>query len=345
MAMLNIPGATTPGDPTTISTQAQDVAKAQGVAFEEVGKAPEAQWDQLDQSGMRQGVLANAPVASGMNFVDQDKSTVSGQLNTLLATDSPYLREARYSGQKVAADRGMLNSSIAAGTAQREAYKAALPIAQQDAQTYAQAQNLQQQATNAQTGVMTEGIVSSKLAEQNAGIKQTQQNIQNAFQSKLANANEQSKVWLQDLQNSYTASQAALDKEHNLLLQAYQGDQAKMESLRAQTSAIMQNYQISVENLMTDPDFLNLGPEALQNAITQLQTLAANSLSFIGGVAEESEFVQPFVDAYLAPLDFIEEESVDDTTTPPGDTTTPPTTTVPPAPPGGGPVNPDKWRR
>jgi hypothetical protein len=35
-----------------------------------------------------------------------------------------------------------------------------------------------------------------------------------------------------------------------------------------------------------------------------MQTLAANSLSFIGGVAEEADFIQPFVDAYLAPLDF-----------------------------------------
>lgn len=307
MALLNIPGAVAPGDPTGISTQAQDVAKAQGVSFEEVGKTAtetSPEWSQLDQTGMKQGVLSNAGVASGMNFVNPDKSTVSGQLNTLLASDSPYLQEARYSGTKQAAERKLLNSSIAAGTSQREAIKAALPIAQQDAQTYAQAQNLEQQATNAQTGVMTEGIVSSKLAEQNAGIKQTQQNIQNAFQSQLTGASEQSKVWIQDLQNTYTAAQAELDKEHNLLLQAYQGDQAKMESLRAQSSAIMQNYQISVENLMTDPDFLNLGAEALQNAITQMQTLAANSLSFIGGVAEEADFIQPFVDAYLAPLDF-----------------------------------------
>lgn len=306
MAMLDIPGATTSGDPTNINTTAQDVAKAQGVAFEEVSKPPtDTQWDSLNTEGMTQSINQNAQVASGMNFVDPDKSTVSGQLSSLLSQDSPYLQEARYSGQKEAAAKGMLNSSIAAGASQREAIKAALPIAQQDAQTYAQAQNLEQQATNAQTGVKTEGIVSSELAKQNAGIKQTQQNIQNEFQAKLTGATEQSKVWIQDLQNTYAESQAALDREQQLLLQAYQGDQTKMESLRTQASAIMQNYQISVENLMTDPDFLNLGSAALQNAITQMQTLAANSLSFLGGVAEEADFIQPFVDAYLAPMDFV----------------------------------------
>lgn len=62
--------------------------------------------------------------------------TVKHQMETLLDSDSRYITQARQSGREFAASRGLLNSSIAAGAAERSAIEAALPIAQQDAQTY-----------------------------------------------------------------------------------------------------------------------------------------------------------------------------------------------------------------
>ena len=59
---------------------------------------------------------------------------VSGRLNTLLDSDSPYLARARTRGKQYANRRGLLNSSIAAGASEASAIDAALPIAQGDAQ-------------------------------------------------------------------------------------------------------------------------------------------------------------------------------------------------------------------
>ena len=294
-------GATSVDEPTTISEKAQDVAKATGVAYEDIGKpVSNTEWRSLDTGAMQGNLGQFAQVKEGASYVDPDKSTVKGQLTSLLSQESPYIKQAELSGERQAASRGMLNTSMAAGASRAEAYKAALPIAQQDAQTYAQAQNLQQQAENAQTQTKTEAIVSSELSKQNADIKQTQQNIQNQFTAQMQAASEQSKVWLQDFQQQHQAFEAQLEKQHQQLLQNQQISAEKASSIRQQASAIMQNYQISVENLMTDPDFLNLGSEALQNTISQLQTLASNSINFIG--ASSGVDLTDFVDAYLEPI-------------------------------------------
>lgn len=91
-------------------------------------------------------------------YVDPAKSTVAGQLTTLLDTDSPYIQQARRQGLLQAAQRGGTNSTASASAAQREAISAALPIASQDATTFSQAQGREQ-----------EGTIASNLSTQQSG--------------------------------------------------------------------------------------------------------------------------------------------------------------------------------
>lgn len=65
----------------------------------------------------------------------------SVNLQQLLASDSPYIQAATRAGERQAASRGMLNSSMAAGAARRAAIEAGLPIAGADAQAYQGAAN------------------------------------------------------------------------------------------------------------------------------------------------------------------------------------------------------------
>lgn len=55
-------------------------------------------------------------------------NVVQDYLSQLLSSDSPYMQNARRSGLETAAQRGLLNSSIAAGASQRSAIEAAQPI-------------------------------------------------------------------------------------------------------------------------------------------------------------------------------------------------------------------------
>lgn len=304
--ILNNPGAVTPTDPNKIATTAQDVAKAQGVAYEEVAKPTTAAttnsslFPTYDANRATQDVGSLAQVKQPTSYFDQAKSTVAGQLTALLGSDSPYIKQQENKAKEQSASRGMLNSTLASQAGREAAIGAALPIAQQDASEYNKFALQTQSTQNQQATIQTEAIVSSELAKQNAAIAQSKQNIQNEFTAKLQGASEQSKVWLQDFQNQYDSGVKELDRQHNLLLQREQVSAEKANSIRNSSSQIMQNYQISVENLLTDPDFLNLGPAALQNSISQLQTLASNSINFIG--ASSGIDMSAFVDAYLEPI-------------------------------------------
>lgn len=74
------------------------------------------------------------------------ESTVAGQMTNLLDRENAYIRQARQRAMGQAASRGLLNTSIATGAGEQAAIQAALPIATQDAATFAQAasQNSQQ---------------------------------------------------------------------------------------------------------------------------------------------------------------------------------------------------------
>lgn len=298
--MVYIPGGVLAG-PGGTSQAGSDVAKATGVAYTDIGKTEDNTAQPGYNAEATSEVLGSqAKLGSGLSYVDADKSTVAGQLNTLLQGDSAYIKQAEEAGKEQAAARGLLNSSAAAGSARKAAIGAAMPIAQQDAQTYATAQGREQAGAIAQTQTQTEGIVSGEMNAQNAAIAQKAQDIQNIFQAKMQGASESNKVLLQDMQNSYNTFNLEMQNEQANYTQNVNISAEKAAGIRTQASAIMQNYQVSVENLMTDPDFMNLGPAAMNKAINEMQTLARNSINFLGAASKID--LTSYVNAYLKKL-------------------------------------------
>lgn len=302
--LINNPGATTGTTPTNIGTEAQDVAKAQGVAYEGIAKGAEntatpayADYNATKVAG-DVGVLATPKAAT--SYYDEAQSTVAGRLNSLLSSDSAYIKQAEQKAKEEASRKGLLNSSMAIGAGREAAISQALPIASQDASEFNKFGLQQQQTENQQATIQTEAIVSGEMTKQKAAISQTAQNIQNAFNSRLTGANEESKAWLQDLSQSHQTALQELEHTQNLALQQFDTTSKKAESIRTQASQVMQNYQISVENLMTDPDFLGLGTVAVNNAINQMQALAKNTIKFIG--ASSGVDMDAFVNTYLTSL-------------------------------------------
>lgn len=302
--LVNNPGATTQTTPTNIGVEAQDVAKAQGVAYEGIAKqaetTPTPTYENYDATKVAGEVSALAQPKTATSYYDEAKSTVAGRLNTLLSSDSPYIKQAEQRAKEEASRKGLLNSSMAIGAGREAAISQAMPIAQQDASEFNKFGLQQQQTENQQATIQTEAIVSGEMAKQKASIAQTAQNIQNAFNSRLTGANEESKSWLQSLSQSHETAMQELQHTQNLALQQFDTTSKKAESIRTQASQVMQNYQISVENLMTDPDFLNLGTDAVNNAINQMQTLAKNTIKFIG--ASSGVDMSEYVNTYLTDL-------------------------------------------
>jgi len=69
----------------------------------------------------------------------QPNQTVQSQLQDIIANDSPLMQQARARALQTANQRGLLNSSMAVTAGDSALYDAAMPIAQQDASTYADA--------------------------------------------------------------------------------------------------------------------------------------------------------------------------------------------------------------
>jgi hypothetical protein len=113
------------------------------------------------------GLMAGSQVA--YQNVNAPQETVGGQLTTLLAGDSPYIQQARNQAAATAAGRGLLNSSIAAGAGQNAAISAALPIAQGNAQEYANVGQANQAASNQQLGIQTGANAQIQSASISAG--------------------------------------------------------------------------------------------------------------------------------------------------------------------------------
>lgn len=119
------------------------------------------------------GVAGNQGLAgdigAGTSYVDQAKSTVAGQLGTLLSTDNPYIAQARARAEEQAAGRGMLGGTIAGRAGEEAAIRAGIEVASQDAGTYAAAQAREQAGDIAQTQTQLEGSITRTL--QDAGFQ------------------------------------------------------------------------------------------------------------------------------------------------------------------------------
>lgn len=288
---------------TTVSEKGQEVAALTGAAYTDIGNTELPDYEGYDNEAAAEDTTDNA---SGLDYVDEDKSTVAGQLSSLLSSNSPYIQQARLSGEKAVASRGMLNSSMSAGASEAAAISAAVPIATSDANTYAAAQGRQQAGDIAVNQSETEGVISGYLSEQNANIVAADTKIQNMFTAAFQGASESNTVLLQDLQNSNSNFLQELLGEQNLLLQQDATTAATAEMISTEASTIMQNYQISVENMLTDPDFLDLGADAVNSAINNVQTLAKNTLKFVGSTANVD--LNDYVDYYLTDISVLPDE-------------------------------------
>jgi len=227
-------------------------------------------------------------------------ATVAGQLSSLLSSDSKYIQQARLGAQEQAQERGMLNTSMASGAGEAAAIQSALPIAQQDAQTFATSQQMKQGKEYDVEYAKSQALISSEMVEQEAKITAENQKIQNTFNVQMTSADANQKVWLADLQSVYNKDLQTLQFQQEQLLADQNFSAVTAQGIRDSSSAIMQNYQISVENLMTDPDFLQLGATAVNKAVNELQVLAKNSINFVG--ASNGVDLSMYVDTYIGDL-------------------------------------------
>ena len=165
----------------------------------------------------------------------QPEETAQYQLNQILDPNSPLMQRARTQGMQFANQRGLLNSSLAAQAAQTAMLDSAVPLAQQDARTFAEAAG---QITDIEGRA---GLQDAALGTDVSKFNVSETNVTNRFnaeslnQAGAFNANaantsiqnfleRESRRLLQDDAQLFTAEQNQADRELRNYLQERQFD-------------------------------------------------------------------------------------------------------------------------
>ena len=141
---------------------------------------------------------------------------VQNQMGSVLNSDSPYIQNARLNGTEMANSRGLLNSSIAAGAAQREAIQAALPIAASDAQAYrdAQGQNLQYLNERALADLASGTQITTTNLNNSAALQRQRENL--AYSGEQAGLDRAFTQMRDYLQSRYTMERDNNNSRNNI---------------------------------------------------------------------------------------------------------------------------------
>jgi hypothetical protein len=215
--------------------------------------------------------MADRPDVAGGNSFVTPEATVQSQLRTILEEGSPLMDLAESRSKAQAQSMGLLSSSMAVGAGQQALYDSAMPIATQDASTYAQF-GLAQQAAEYQLGQTgyegditsalktQEGLIQSGLQEQQGGIQGQLQAEQGGIQSKLQSE-------MGDINSRLQAEQGRI----NSLLQAEQG------AIQMRLQDDSQLFEKSMTEYKASEEFKQLTTE-LANRLQISQEEAANRL-------------------------------------------------------------------
>lgn len=192
--------------------------------------------------------------AQAFDWNVDDKQTVQGQVNNIIKSDSPLMQQAATSAKQQMSGRGLLNSSMAVGAGQNAVISAALPMAQQDANTYAQsgqfnAQN-QTGVSTTNAGLLSEaakyGADAQNQAAQFTANAGNQSNLANAEFSNQAgqfNAGQQNQLTMADVQQKNELAKMEVGQGYNVQNMTLQQQQDLAKMAEQQRNTMQQQTQ------------------------------------------------------------------------------------------------------
>jgi len=254
----------------------------------------------------QQGSAANQPTPAGLvasslpaqntvttyspqtRQVNQPTETVQGQVTSILAKDSPLMQRARTIAAQGMAQRGLVNSSMAQGAGVAAMTDRALPMAQQDANTYSStaAENMNAQNRAAEFGAGAANQFGLQRSDQaftagenaaNRGFTTSERLGSQSFTSNLETAKQNfaasqadleraQQMDITKLQQNFAASQSQLDRAQ----QAYLQDRSAENQMTLQ--AAQQNFAGSQAQLdRAQQAFIQKDQQAFQTSMTQMQ--------------------------------------------------------------------------
>lgn len=251
-----------------------------------------------------EGYTANQGQAALWN-VDGNQ-TVRGQINSLINEDSPLMQQAATRAKQEAASRGLINSSLAVQAGQAALYDKALPIAQSDANTYAQSAKSNQDATNSFSQFNANAQNQASQFGANARNTLQSQKIDVQSRADLSNAGAANDALARDAQINSQQAVAKFDSAVKVAmqnadaagkLQLQQVDanvrtqladiEANYKNQMQTSQSVAASYQSMVDNItriMANPDLDAGAKQAAINNLTKLYNNAMQMQSQVSGL-------------------------------------------------------------
>lgn len=191
-----------------------------------------------------------------------DQQTVAGQVSKDLAAGSPIVDKARADAMDQANSRGLLNSSIAAGAGESAAIGSVIPIASQDANTFAAAAT--RNANSADTAGQFNAGAQNTASQVNTGIISQQQ---------LTKLSGDVQTQLQTLKGTQSVDLANIESNYKQLLQT-----------SASASSVYNESIGQIATILRDPNTSTAQKQSAIDGVNQLLKSSLDSIGKIGNV-------------------------------------------------------------
>ena len=171
--------------------------------------------------------------------------TVSGQLDKLMAADSPVLQRARAGAAGVANSRGLLNSSMGVQAGEAAVLDAALPIASADAGVQNLAARENQAATNTALQVGADSTNKASLVNADAASQYALQGLRGEQATNLANIEANYKSLIQTNQSAAVAFDSATKAIAAIMADTYTSQAQKQAAVDTITQLLQSNLNVA----------------------------------------------------------------------------------------------------
>jgi hypothetical protein len=221
-----------------------------------------------------------------------NNQTVAGQLNNIMAADSPLMQQARTAGLDQANSRGMLNSSMAIGAAQDSVISHATPIAQSDATAYLGANRYNADQSN-QFATINAAAKNTERQFNKTALNDTNRfNAQAKGRAKEFNATNAYNSQQTDKQNEFNKSQSLFDANTKASLAQIDNMAKWNQSSQQIYGGLSDGFNKAIAAINQDT---NMNQQSKDYSIQQLfksYKAQISMLSAIGSVADISKLLR-----------------------------------------------------
>lgn len=215
-----------------------------------------------------------ATIAPAVLNVNQPTDTVSGQMTTLLDQNSDYMKSAKTSALQGMNSKGLINSSMAVGASQKAAIDSALPIAQQDAQTYYDKSKFNTSAENTFLQNQQAFDMNKALKEQEQRLILDRMNYEQI--NKVSFANLENELAMLKDNNAANLQMQIKEVESNLNISS-----AMKQIFATEVSKLIESTQTAIKEI----GFSDKSPEQQANAVAQMLAQRDASINLLQQLA------------------------------------------------------------